>query len=200
MSFWEHVFTKNKFQVTTNFTPNQVVWKRKTITNQQTSLSSPIFFSRIYFAVGRGCCNTHWIDIALDFQDFSDLNICELSILFKFQLLIFREADDEIKKLSRLAEQLNPKLNDLETSQFGQNSSTDQVDLDQLFNFLSKEVADSSAPSSGSIRSEQNFKFSHLLARFLQYYPDELLNQRHRSPLLIRLKFIRYLKGIIYIQ
>ena len=123
------------------------------LTNQQTSLSSPIFFSRIYFNVGRGCCNTHWIDIALDFQDFSDLNICELSILFKFQLLIFREADDEIKKLSRLAEQLNPKLNDLETSQFGQNSSTDQVDLDQLFNFLSKEVADSSAPSSGSIRS-----------------------------------------------
>ena len=40
----------------------------------------------------------------------------------------------------------------METSQIC-NSSTDQVDLDQLFNFLSKEVADSSVPSSGSIRS-----------------------------------------------
>lgn len=56
----------------------------------------------------------------------------------------FREAEDELLKLSQLAGQLNPKLN--ETS-----STTDQVDLDQLFNFLSKEVPDSI--QSGSIRS-----------------------------------------------
>ena len=48
-----------------------------------------------------------------------------------------------MQKLSQLAEQLNPKLNET--------SSTDQVDLDQLFNFLSKEVPDSI--QSGSIRS-----------------------------------------------
>ena len=90
-------------------------------------------------------------------------------MLFNF---IFREADDEIKKLSRLAEQLNPKLNDLETSQFGQNSSTDQVDLDQLFNFLSKEVADSSAPSSGSIRS---------VLPILFFFPNRQLNAGNRQ-------------------
>ena len=67
-------------------------------------------------------------------------------------LFHFREAEHEIKKLSQLAEQLNPKLNEMESSQICSNS-TDQVDLDQLFNFLSKEVADSSVPSSGSIRS-----------------------------------------------
>ena len=66
-------------------------------------------------------------------------------------IFCFREAEHEIKKLSQLAEQLNPKLNEMESSQIC-NSSTDQVDLDQLFNFLSKEVADSSVPSSGSIR------------------------------------------------
>ena len=54
------------------------------------------------------------------------------------------EAENEIQKLSQLADQLNPKLNETQNS--------DQVDLDQLFNFLSKEVPDS-VQSSGSIRS-----------------------------------------------
>ena len=52
------------------------------------------------------------------------------------------EAEKEIQKLSQMVEQINPKLHD---------TSNEQVDLDQLFNFLSKEVPDS--VQSGSIRS-----------------------------------------------
>ena len=52
------------------------------------------------------------------------------------------EAEKEIQKLSQMVEQINPKLHD---------TSNEQVDLDQLFNFLSKEVPDSI--QSGSIRS-----------------------------------------------
>ena len=52
------------------------------------------------------------------------------------------EAENEIQKLSQMVEQINPKLHE---------TSNEQVDLDQLFNFLSKEVPDS--VQSGSIRS-----------------------------------------------
>ncbi|TRY72029.1 hypothetical protein TCAL_01120 [Tigriopus californicus] len=45
------------------------------------------------------------------------------------------DADKEMKKLSQLADQLNPKLCD--------GINPDNVDLDQLFNFLSGEVPDS---------------------------------------------------------
>ncbi len=54
-----------------------------------------------------------------------------------------------MQKLSQLAEQLNPKLT--EQSNNNANSTVDNVDLDQLFNFLSGEVPDSI--QSGSIRS-----------------------------------------------
>ena len=66
------------------------------------------------------------------------------SYILKAIFYFFSEAENEIQKLNELADQLNPKLNET--------SVTDQVDLDQLFNFLSKEVPDS-VQSSGSIRS-----------------------------------------------
>ena len=51
------------------------------------------------------------------------------------------EAENEIQKLSQMVEQINPKLQE----------NNEQVDLDQLFHFLSNEVPDS--VKSGSIRS-----------------------------------------------
>ena len=61
--------------------------------------------------------------------------------------LNYSEAEKEMQKLSQLAGKLNTKLNNGEA-----NTNVDNVDLDQLFNFLSGEVPDS--VQSGSIRSE----------------------------------------------
>ena len=71
-----------------------------------------------------------------------------------------RQADHEIAKLSKLAGQLNPKLQEVSSNANNGmvNGSTDPtgenggVDLDQLFNFLSGEIPDSVI--SGSIRSD----------------------------------------------
>ena len=75
-------------------------------------------------------------------------------------LYFHRQADHEIAKLSKLAGQLNPKLQEVSSNSNNGvvNGSTDTtgenggVDLDQLFNFLSGEIPDSVI--SGSIRSD----------------------------------------------
>lgn len=75
---------------------------------------------------------------------------------FTFRLYLYlgvffhsSDAEKEMAKLSQLTSQLNPKLNDQQNINGGDNQ---QVDLDQLFNFLSGEVPDS--VRSESIRSE----------------------------------------------
>ena len=59
---------------------------------------------------------------------------------------LFREAEKELEKLSQLAGQLNPKLSD-PNANASANDSTN-VDLDQLFNFLSGEAASTIASES----------------------------------------------------
>ena len=91
------------------------------------------------------CCRSNSFSGLADIdQGYEIPSFCEKQFFVTIlNFLFFREAESEMQKLSQLAEQLNPKLNET--------SSTDQVDLDQLFNFLSKEVPDSI--QSGSIRS-----------------------------------------------
>ena len=79
---------------------------------------------------------------------------------FWYVIFICREAADEIAKLSQLAGQLNPKLQEVTSISTNGGSTTNPsstidnggVDLDQLFNFLSGEIPDSIR--SESVRSE----------------------------------------------
>ena len=47
----------------------------------------------------------------------------------------FRDAEEELNKLAELAERINSQISTEETSAF---TSSQNVDLDQLFNFLSQ--------------------------------------------------------------
>ena len=91
------------------------------------------------------------------------------------------EAEKELQKLSQLAGQLNPKLNDASSH----DHSANNVDLDQLFNFLSGEAASTIATESvagsnseaggnrSSILDEIDRQMSDLQNEIDQYSIDE---------------------------
>ena len=100
------------------------------------------------------------------------------------------EAEKELQKLSQLAGQLNPKLIDASSN----DHSANNVDLDQLFNFLSGEAASTIASESvagsnseaggnrSSILDEIDRQMSDLQNEIDQYSIEEGMTNREMSP------------------